>query len=161
MSESIDIQSLVPELINATCAAPDVYTGGQPSPEEIERLAAAGIRTIIDLRPPEEPHGFDEPATVAGAGAEYVSLPVRYSGIPDETFDRARELLRSPEKRPFLVHCRSGNRVGALLIPYLILDEGLSQDEALRIAMRAGLASQRLLDNAMAYVRAARREAGE
>ena len=44
-------------------------------------------------------------------------------GHCDETFDRFRELIRDGGRRPLLVHCSSANRVGALLIPYLILDE--------------------------------------
>ncbi|HWV56167.1 MAG TPA: sulfur transferase domain-containing protein [Longimicrobiales bacterium] len=161
MSEGIDIRSTVPGLINASCPTSDVYTGGQPSPDEIERLAEAGIRTIVDLRPPQEQRGFDEAAVAGAAGVEYVSLPVTYSGIPGETFDRFREIMRSEERKPFLVHCRSGNRVGALLVPYLILDEGRTPNEAVQIAIRAGLASQALLNIAMAYVqRVGRQEAG-
>lgn len=138
---------------NASSPLPDVYAGGQPSAEEIQRLAAEGVRTILDLRAPDERRGFDEAAVAASVGVEYVNLPVYYHGIPRETFDRVREWMKDRDKRPTLIHCRSGNRVGAVLMPYLILDEGKSPQEALELAIQAGLASQQLLDWAMAYTR--------
>jgi uncharacterized protein (TIGR01244 family) len=148
---TIDIRRIAPRLPNASSPVADVYTGGQPSESDLRHLAEAGIRTVLDLRPPEEPRGFDEAAAARAAGLEYVVLPVTYQDVPNETFDRFRELLRDDAKRPILVHCRSGNRVGALLMPFLILDERLDPQQALELALEAGLGSQLLLDIAMEY----------
>ena len=64
---------------------------------------------------------------------EYVSLPVGHEDVEEATFDRFRALMADRERRPVLVHCSSANRVGALLIPYLVLDEGKGAEEALDI----------------------------
>lgn len=128
-----------------------ITTAGQPEREHFERLAAAGYRTVIDLREPGESRGLDEPETVRQAGMEYVSLPVGHEDIDDEAFDRFRELMADRERRPILVHCSSANRVGALLIPYLILDEKKSAEEALEAASRVGLRSEELKQAALRY----------
>ena len=48
---------------------------GQPDREQLERLAEAGYtRTVIDLRTPEEPRGFDEPEIVGRVGMEYANI---------------------------------------------------------------------------------------
>ncbi len=85
---------------------------------------------------------------------EYVNIPVGHEDIDDETFDRFRELIRDGGRRPVLVHCSSANRVGALLIPYLILDEGRTPEKAREIAAEVGLRSNRLERAAFRYVSA-------
>ena len=105
----------------------------------------------MDLRIPEEDRGLDEPEAARQAGMEYVNIPVGHEEVNDETFERFRELMADPECRPVLVHCSSANRVGALLIPYLILDEGKSTEEAAKIASEVGLESDELKQAALRY----------
>jgi protein tyrosine phosphatase (PTP) superfamily phosphohydrolase (DUF442 family) len=85
---------------------------------------------------------------------EYVNIPVAHKNIDDETFDRFRKLIRDGGRRPVLAHCSSANRVGALLIPYLILDEGSTPEKAWEIAAEVGLRSNRLKRAAFRYVSA-------
>lgn len=120
--------------------APDVYTGGQPTPDALAALAAAGVRTVINLRLPGEAVGFDEAGEVERLGLRYVSLPV--SGAEDltpETVERfSRELESARAQGPVLVHCGSANRVGALIA----LDrarQGAPPEEAIAWGCRAGL----------------------
>lgn len=142
------------ELANGACPLPDVASAGQPRAEHFRRLAAAGYRTVIDLRAPEEPRGFDEAAVAREAGLAYERIPVTPDTLGDAQFDRLRTLLKDPATRPAVVHCASANRVGALLIPYLLLDDGRTPDEAIAIAKRAGLRSPELALVAMEYAKA-------
>lgn len=146
-----DIHEVAPGLANAGQPLPDVATAGQPEGRHFGRLAEAGYRTVIDLRAPEEDRLLNEPEVIGRAGMEYVSLPVGHEDIGDGTFDRFRELMADRERRPVLVHCSSANRVGALLIPYLVLDEGKSAEEALEVASRVGLRSRSLERAALRY----------
>jgi len=139
-------------LPNGTSPLPGVLTAGQPSAAQITQLAESGVRTVIDLRSPDEARGFDEPATVRAAGLSYRNIPVTSATLGDREFDELRALLRDENGRPVLVHCASANRVGALLIPYLVLDEKRSRDDALRIAREVGLRSDDLARSALAYV---------
>lgn len=142
------------ELMNGSCPLPDVAVAGQPRVEQFRRLAAAGYRTVIDLRHFSEGRGFDESAAAREAGLRYENVPVTPQTLGAAQFDRFRALLKNPANRPAVVHCGSANRVGALLIPYLVLDEGRSADEAVEIAQRAGLRSQELAHAALGYAKA-------
>ncbi len=147
-----DVHEITPGMANAGQPLEGVVTAGQPEQGHLERLAAAGYKTVIDLRIPQEPRGFDEPEVVGRAGMEYANIPVGHEGVDVETFDRFRRIMTDPERRPALVHCSSANRVGALLIPYLILDEGKSSEDARDIAARVGLRSDELERAALRYV---------
>lgn len=136
---------------NATMPLPQLITAGQPTHQQLARLAAAGYRTVLDLRKPEEPRGFAEAEAVQTLGMEYVSLPVSYEGLDDATFNRFRTLLRDRARRPIIVHCQSASRVGALLIPYLMLDQGRDREAAFELACAVGLRSAPLADAAFTY----------
>lgn len=150
-----DVNEIAPGLENADSPVEGVVTAGQPDEEHIRRLAEAGYKTIIDLRATEEDRGLDEGEIVREAGMIYVNLPVGHETIDDETFGWFRRLMTDSGRRPALVHCSSANRVGALLIPYLILDEGKGREEALERATKVGLSSEELKQAALRYTYAA------
>ena len=152
-SKAQDIAAAAPDLLNAFCPLCGLATGGQPCADHFRQLAKAGYRTVVDLRHPSEARGFDEATTAREAGLRYENIPVTPHTLCDEDFDRLRALLKDPATRPALVHCASANRVGALLIPYLILDEGKSPPEAERLAGEIGLRSPELAEVARQYVR--------
>ena len=148
-----DIREITPELENAAYPLEGVATAGQPGQGHLKQLAKAGYRTILDLRTSEEDPGFEESEIVRSAGMEYVNIPLEMKpeAFSDGVFDRARELLADAERRPILVHCASAARVTPLLIPYLILDEGRSPEEAVRIASQVGPQQDELTDTALEY----------
>ncbi|MGB5352250.1 MAG: sulfur transferase domain-containing protein, partial [Woeseia sp.] len=88
---------------------------GQPDAAALKAIAAAGYAGVVDLRSVDEPRGFDEAATAASLGLHYRSLPV--AGPDGVTFENAAKLdaLLAEYDGPVLLHCSSGNRVGALL----------------------------------------------
>lgn len=148
------LATVVAELMNGSCPLPDVAAAGQPPADHFQRLADAGYRTVIDLRHPTESRGFDEAAAVRAVGLRYENIPVTPQTLGDADFDRFRAVLEQAANRPALVHCGSANRVGALLIPYLMLDEGRTANDALQAAQQVGLRSQDLADAALHYAKA-------
>jgi protein tyrosine phosphatase (PTP) superfamily phosphohydrolase (DUF442 family) len=66
-------------------------------------------------------------------------------------FVEARKQLKAAE-RPILLHCGSANRVGAVWLPYRVLDAGLAWDAALAEAKTIGLRTPALEAKAMDYV---------
>jgi protein tyrosine phosphatase (PTP) superfamily phosphohydrolase (DUF442 family) len=132
--------------------AGDVWLASQPSAADFELLKGLGIKTVVDLRHPGELTAFDERATVEGLGLAYLSLPFQgASEMSDPVLDRARELLRTAE-RPLLFHCASANRVGAVWLPYRVLDEHQGFEGARAEAREIGLRSPELEARAIAYV---------
>ena len=115
-----------------------ITSAGQPDTAALEVFADSGYATVIDLRGEGEDRGFDEAAVVEELGLHYVTLPIA-SGS-EISFDNARKLdaLLQQYPGPVLVHCASGNRVGALLALRASLD-GADDEKALALGRQGGL----------------------
>ncbi len=150
MSQLLDAIAGVP---NAAEPIAGIVTGGQPSPEHLAALKRAGCKVVIDLRESMEPQPFRTPEGVVQAGLEYKSIPVGHGVIADATFGSLLAAMRElAGKRPTFVYCSSGNRVGAGLIPYFMLEQGMEEDEAVTQAMRVGMRGADLMEQALQYV---------
>lgn len=136
-------ESLQPEsLNNFNTPAENLLTGGQPSLLELKQFKNSGVTTVINLRGPDEDVPFNEKLEAEALGLEYVSLPI--SGAADVTPENARklhELLAGFESENVLLHCASGNRVGALLAIRAHEIEGKPANESLQFGRAAGLGS--------------------
>src|SRR5690606_34987366 len=104
----------VPELSNAVSPEQGVIAAGRIGPGEVAALRDAGFHHVIDLTPDAETPGFDEASAVRAAGLRYSNLPL--AGASDLTRENvlAFDTLLAGAERPLLVHCASGNRVGAM-----------------------------------------------
>jgi protein tyrosine phosphatase (PTP) superfamily phosphohydrolase (DUF442 family) len=138
---------------NACQILPNVITGGQPNAAQLRALRDAGGKIVLDIRDPMEPRLVDEPALVRELGMEYVNIPVRAGSLDDATMQRILAVLRAAGERSVFLHCGSGNRVGGALIPYLILDQSMAEQDALDQAMRVGLRSAELMEWGLDYAR--------
>jgi protein tyrosine phosphatase (PTP) superfamily phosphohydrolase (DUF442 family) len=143
----------VRSIANACQLLPHVVTGGQPTAANLEAFKAAGGGLVLDLRDPMESRPLDEPTTVQRLGMEYVNVPVGAGTMSDQTLDRVLDVMRGAEDRTVLVHCTSGNRVAGALLPYLILDQSLDEEDAVNQAMRVGLRSAEILEWGLDYAR--------
>jgi protein tyrosine phosphatase (PTP) superfamily phosphohydrolase (DUF442 family) len=144
----------VGDVSNAYELTPDFVTGGQPQVAHLAALKKAGCQVLLDLREAMEDRPYRVPDAVAAAGLEYINIPVGHGAQPDETFTKVRDQVRSlVGKRPVYCCCNSGNRVGAALLPYLMLDRGLDEDEATMVAMKMGMRNAELMEAALEYVR--------
>ena len=151
--DEASVRKIVDLLPYGGCPLADVATAGQPDAAAWGQLARAGFKSVIDLREASEPRGHDEAGEVARAGLRYFLLPVSHESLRDQQFDELREFLRDAANRPALVHCQSANRVGALMLPYLTLDEHIPLDKAQRMADMIGLRSPDYAALALDYVR--------
>jgi uncharacterized protein (TIGR01244 family) len=130
----------VPELLpNLREPLPAVISGGQPSPEQLSAARDAGYKTVLNLRLPDERGVADEPEIVTGLGMEYLSLPI--NGSDGLTRDNAEAFARALEtaEYPMIIHCSSGNRIGALFALKAFWVDGASAEEALQIGLDSGL----------------------
>ena len=116
-----------------------VIACGLPSEKEIREAHAGGLRTVINLCPARELK-FDEDALVTSLGMRYEHIPV--AGAQDLTRENALRLaqvLSDPASRPAVVHCASGNRVGALFALKAFFADGCDPDAAISAGRAAGL----------------------
>ena len=119
---------------------PGLYAGGQPTAAQLRGLAAQGVRTVIDLRQPDEDRGFDEIREAEALGLRYVRIPVAGAEGLDAANVRAVHQALQQSQGPVLLHCASGNRAGALLA-LLQAREGASVEDALTFGRAAGMTS--------------------
>jgi len=115
-----------------------VTSAGQPNAEQLALAAEAGYVAVVDLRGEGEDRGLDEEALLEDLGLDYVQLPI---SSPDAISMQNAALLDqilADYDGPVLVHCGSGNRVGALLALRKSLS-GASDEEALAHGKSAGL----------------------
>ena len=151
MSQLLDA---IAGVANAGEPLPGLVTGGQPQQNHVAALKRAGCDIVVDCRYPMEPRPVREPEDIVAAGLEYVCIPVGHARGSDETLARIRETMQaSVGRKSVFFHCASGNRVGAALIPYLMLDQGFTEEDAVNAAMRMGMRNAELMEWALDYVR--------
>jgi uncharacterized protein (TIGR01244 family) len=128
----------------AAFPVPGIMTAGQPSGEQIQLLAEEGnYHTVIDLREPGEPRGFDEPEAAREGGLVYLNVPVAPASLDQAAIDRFLAAMRQA-RRPLLVHCGTGGRAAAMLYAWLVLERKEPAAQALATARAAGLSSPEL-----------------
>jgi uncharacterized protein (TIGR01244 family) len=103
------------DLPNRHDALDGITTAGQPSEAALTAIAAAGYKSVIDLRGANEDRGLDEKKTVELLGMSYVNLPVEGAAGVSYANASALDKLLAELPKPVLVHCSTGNRAGALL----------------------------------------------
>jgi len=148
-----DLLQVFTGMTNAAEPVSGWVTGGQPTEKQLAAFKAAGGEVVLDNRDTMEPRGFDEPAAARKAGLEYLSLPIVHGAVTVDTMKRMHDMLRKLAGKRALLHCSSGNRTAAALIPYLIKEEGMEEEEAVDVAMRSGLRSAELMELALEYAR--------
>jgi uncharacterized protein (TIGR01244 family) len=129
------------QIPNARMPLDGVLTGGQPTEEQLAELADAGYRTVVNLRTPGENEISDREAELAEKlGLRYVQVPVAGAeGLTEANVRKLADLLEDGSGYPLVVHCGSGNRVGALFALKALQIDGKSAEEALQIGKQAGL----------------------
>ena len=127
------------QIINLLAPEKNVFSSGQPTQEQFQILAKTGIKHVINLRMPGE-IDWDEAGLVKSLGMQYYSIPVSgATGITLENAQRLEQLLDSLRVEPVLVHCHSGNRVGALISVYEAKVRGQDIETAIAEGRRWGL----------------------
>jgi len=115
-----------------------IRSSGQPDEEAFSLIAEAGYVAVLDVRGAGENRGLDEAAILDQLDLEYLTLPL---SSPDAiNFENAGKLekMLAEVEGPVLLHCGSGNRVGALLA-LMKSRQGLSDEAAIEYGRSAGL----------------------
>jgi len=140
-----------------------IWVAGQPNLDDLKAVKAAGIKWVVNMRAEGEPTGFsDEKATVEGLGLGYTFIPVAgAAGVTTANAEALKATLQAHEGDKILLHCASGNRVGALMA-LIAFDEGKTADEAMAIGKHAGMtALTRVVQGKLKAKEAARAKANE
>jgi protein tyrosine phosphatase (PTP) superfamily phosphohydrolase (DUF442 family) len=105
------------------------FRGAQPQGRDYQDLAAAGIKTVIDLtRDGRE----DEPGLVKQAGMTFYRIPLTTTDRPaDAAVAQFLKIVNDVQNQPVYVHCQGGrHRTGAMTAVYRITQDGWTADRA-------------------------------
>jgi len=120
----------------------DIAIGGQPDAGQVESLAKAGYRSLVNLRPDEEVEDGLSPSEEADLaekeGLHYLHFPVSPKEIDNRRLDQFRELF-GKMNRPAFVHCASGMRAGVLALAALAVEKRWDGDQTLEKAEALGM----------------------
>jgi sulfide:quinone oxidoreductase len=121
--------------------APGLSVAGKLDRDDIDALAAAGVRTIVNNRPDDEDPG-QLPAAEArhlaeAHGIAYHHIPVTAATLSHADVDAFAAVLGSAPQ-PVVAHCRSGTR-STLLWALARMREGADPNALIAEAARHGI----------------------
>ncbi len=98
--------------------SPRVTTSGRLQPNDPARLAAIGVRHVINLAMPDHPEALpDAEARFAAQGLGYTHIPVQFEAPQERHFRAFVEALEAADG-PVHVHCIMNWRVSAFFYRY-------------------------------------------
>ena len=125
----------LPDRLNMSWITPYLAVGGRILPQDIHRLAAAGVTRVVDTRSEHK----DDEAALNAAGIELLYLPT-----PD-TYPLSLEELEAGSRwvnqqivqgQRALIHCEHGVGRSVLLTAAVLVARGMSADQAMALIMR-------------------------
>jgi tyrosine-protein phosphatase SIW14 len=122
-------ESVKPRIDNFGCINEKFYRGAQPKSGDYKRLAAMGVKTIIDLQQDGE---RNEQQMVEAAGMKFYRI-----GLSDKSWpspDKAEQFMKivnNPANQPVFIHCHGGrHRAGIMTAIYRMHHDGWDAEQA-------------------------------
>jgi len=129
-----------PDIAGAMTPEPNRMISGQPSPAELVEARQAGITHVVNARDIGEFEAWNETELVETLGMTYHRVPIGNTQDLDldavRSFDR---ILSDIGDERALLHCASGNRIGALFALRAAWLQGRDAEEAIEIGQARGL----------------------
>lgn len=137
-----------PPLENFHRVSGELYRGAQPTREGMKRLAALGIKTVVNLRLT----GSDR-EELRGTGLDYEHIDVDPFRMGDDDVIRFLRIVAKPARTPVFVHCTHGaDRTGTMCAMYRIVICGWSKADAIREMVSGGFGFHEEFRNLIKYI---------
>lgn len=115
-----------------------LHTSGQPEAAVLEKLAAEGFDTVVNLAPSTVPGAVsDEGRLLEASGVSYVNIPVDFRNPTYEDFERFSDALERARAGQVLVHCQVNARASTFTFLYRVVHENAPADEAYALVKQA------------------------
>ncbi|MBA3393109.1 MAG: hypothetical protein H0T89_10715 [Deltaproteobacteria bacterium] len=123
----------------------DILTGGQPTEEHLTLAKSNGVKVVVNLRTAAEEKDYaTEPKKVEELGMKYVHIPIDSKTGEGLNEENAKKLATLLAEKPAIIHCGSGQRVGALFALKAFYVDGATPDVALQTGKDNGLSKPEL-----------------
>jgi len=127
------------------------YISGDATPDGLKALKQRGLKTVIDLRLPEQvPAGYEQ--AVREIGLNYVLVPMQSHSMSPEQAEAVLAAIDAHADQPLLLECKSGNRSGAAYGLYMGVRKQCTVEASLRLARAAGMSNDKLAADLRAYL---------
>ena len=108
-----------------------VATSGQPKRSELDTIAQAGFKVVINLGLHNGDYAIsDEKEFVESLGMDYVHIPVIWEQPTTEDLDRFLNLMNAYSGQRCFVHCAANKRVSVFMALHRIINLGWPRSEA-------------------------------
>lgn len=107
----------------------ELTISGQITPEQLEKLAQDGYKSVVNLCLNDEPtFWLDEKEETQVLGLCYVNLPTKIENL---TFHCANNIFQVINKlpTPILIHCNNSKRSAAIVLFYISNKQGIKFDQ--------------------------------
>jgi protein tyrosine phosphatase (PTP) superfamily phosphohydrolase (DUF442 family) len=129
-----------------------LWFSGPPDAAALEAARTSGVAVVVDLREAWEIEG-DPRAAAEALGLVYYAVPVAKQGpFERESLERIEEIVRRHEGEQTLLHCSTGNRAAGWLATHLAGEHGMSVEDSLAVARRAGITKPDVEERVRAYL---------
>ena len=131
----------ISKIRNLIQPAQNIWSGGQPNKNQFVTFAQMGVKHVVNLRPTAE-LDWNEREYVESLGINYYLIPVgSVDDISPANAKRLADILQRVGAEKTLVHCASGNRVGALKAFAAGTLDGKTTEEAIAHGKSWGMTS--------------------
>jgi uncharacterized protein (TIGR01244 family) len=102
-----------------------LWTSGQPTVAQLQDIAAAGFKTVINLALHDDPRYSlpDEAGTVRSLGMGYVHIPVQFSAPTKKDLAEFFAAMQAHEGQKVWVHCAANIRVSVFLGLFRVIEQ--------------------------------------
>ena len=120
------------DLPNFAAVEKNLYRGGQPTEAGVKKLAAMGVKTIIDLRGEDE-NAQKEKAWADKAGVKFVAVNLNNWFKPKtEDIENIIKQIDAADNQPVFVHCQRGaDRTGTVVAVYRMKHDNYTAKQAI------------------------------
>lgn len=144
-AEAIEVEG-VPNLHRIS---PDLYRSAQPTAEGFKKLAAMGIKTVVNLR---SFHSNED--KLGETGITCVNIPMKAWKPEIEEVLAFLKVVVDPAKAPVLVHCQHGSdRTGTMCAIYRVLVQEWLREKAIDEMINGGFGFHGIWGNLIKFLK--------